>query len=1462
MKKIKFFLAAFAAMATGGLYAQTDAEYEAAHAEIEKGGVYKIYTLSNGTETGTTKYYLKTDGRLTDDASAAGEFTFTIAYTSGGFKPEAFRLNKFTNGGSQNNEFSGESLTHIMTTNQDREDYEAQVFFKNSDGYAIRSTNAVSSSWGASAFWDVVAVAEADVPNATYTMDHVPFVWQLEKITSGLYHSVTTKYITNYNPAANGDGWTLSATPSYDSRNNVAEYWNHQSARLSQTLTIAKAGFYELTAIALTREGYTTTLYAGNASMPIATVNRSTVDNLDQAKSWFNNKNGRNVLTFAVTEDNTEVEIGLLTGTSGDAWTVWRAFYLGYSEIVPEAEITSLIAKIPTEGTIPSATYSNLTSLKGTLESEKSIDAYNALQSAITEAEKIAANYNRFKTVVKPNVLALKNQTTKFTDSEGDDSFTTLDSDIAAAETALEAATTVDEVNAAITLLRRAGSTFASSVSLIKGEYLDLTDAMLYNAGMREDGGLSLWNIVSNTNPSYPKYLSGKCSEFWNANFDFNQTAPMLPIGNYNIEVYAFHRAAAEGSTYHTYLYAQVGETTNQVLVLPITNGENNMTDAANSFDKGLYLNSLKVTLDEASNVVIGFKNEDTAEDLRENGNATDKWTIFRDFKIKYFGNDALAVYRDEYETALAAAEAALIDDTYTNVGGNDRSNLQTAVSTTYPKTVVETDETQAKFEEATTNLTNLTTTFKNGVTSWNAYVTAIADAASEKAKADALNTSIYTTALGSAPNTAEEAAAKAASLINDIKVGEYNYVVDNYTTAIKLGDWTQEGGTKFNYGKQHWSGDDSQGYWEQTTENYLSSNWSISFNQTIELPAGNYVFKVAGRHSGSSKMALEVTNADTDEPIGSVNDFPTGDTGKGIATDGTANFTDGTFANNGNGRGWQWRYVPFTLEGTTNVTVAVTASAAVQYQWISFCNYTVQAIPNAAVSIIAYNQALDEAKAARDNDAYANVTGSERTALLAAIASDETLDKSDKDKIDAAKDELVSAMTAFINAKAAYDTYAEAKAKVYEELPYASPEKYAAIATAQEATATSAADATDKTSVIISAYRKYVESNALAEGVAGAENKTSLISDPNMEVTYDGTAHTFGAWQVFGQTNGSIQLLSSESFTDGEGNSNYKYADIYKSDNNAGIQQTLSDLAPGRYILTVTARANTTAGASFKIFAGAANAEIQRIGNSGGVFNRGWNDATLVFDVLTESDVNIGVQSGNGKDLWWSATRFRLARLGNVPVSIDENVDYAATEATSVDVTLARTIKADAWNTFVVPFDITNAELKAAFGNDVEVAEFSDGGASADAVTVSFTKMGTPAITANKPVLLKSSTAGTSYSFTNRSVVTGTTTIAGTYVDFVGTYSASTTITEGNYFISGNKLWKSSGATTINGTRAYIDAKNVASVRLFIDDVETGIEAINGVEAENGAIYNIAGQRLGKMQKGINIVNGKKIIK
>ena len=51
-----------------------------------------------------------------------------------------------------------------------------------------------------------------------------------------------------------------------------------------------------------------------------------------------------------------------------------------------------------------------------------------------------------------------------------------------------------------------------------------------------------------------------------------------------------------------------------------------------------------------------------------------------------------------------------------------------------------------------------------------------------------------------------------------------------------------------------------------------------------------------------------------------------------------------------------------------------------------------------------------------------------------------------------------------------------------------------------------------------------------------------------------------------------------------------------------------------------------------------------------------------------------------------------------------------------------------------------------------------------------------------------------------------------------------------------------------------------------FEGDDATGIENVNSALDANhnfdGAIYNLAGQRISKMQKGINIINGKKVLK
>ncbi len=75
--------------------------------------------------------------------------------------------------------------------------------------------------------------------------------------------------------------------------------------------------------------------------------------------------------------------------------------------------------------------------------------------------------------------------------------------------------------------------------------------------------------------------------------------------------------------------------------------------------------------------------------------------------------------------------------------------------------------------------------------------------------------------------------------------------------------------------------------------------------------------------------------------------------------------------------------------------------------------------------------------------------------------------------------------------------------------------------------------------------------------------------------------------------------------------------------------------------------------------------------------------------------------------------------------------------------------------------------------------------------------------------------------------------------------------------------FYKAEGAITEG--KGYVEITDGSGVKalFFEDDDATAIQTIdNGQQTTVGAIYNVAGQRLQKMQKGINIVNGKKVLK
>lgn len=216
---------------------------------------------------------------------------------------------------------------------------------------------------------------------------------------------------------------------------------------------------------------------------------------------------------------------------------------------------------------------------------------------------------------------------------------------------------------------------------------------------------------------------------------------------------------------------------------------------------------------------------------------------------------------------------------------------------------------------------------------------------------------------------------------------------------------------------------------------------------------------------------------------------------------------------------------------------------------------------------------------------------------------------------------------------------------------------------------------------------------------------------------------------------------------------------------------------------------------------------------------------------------------------------------------TINENSDYTPT-AGKTFVELTRNFNADAWNTLVLPFNMTLAEAKAVFGDGITIANYtgtatlSSGNDQLQFSTVS------ASIHANEPVLIYGASNVNAAKILNIEIEEGTPTLTpgGASYSFVGSYSASTELAAGDYFIASDNKIYSVGATlpTMKGTRAYFHpvGGGVKAAGFTIDGNETGVLTLDGNNSQvlTGDIYTISGVRVSAPVKGLNIINGKKV--
>lgn len=193
-----------------------------------------------------------------------------------------------------------------------------------------------------------------------------------------------------------------------------------------------------------------------------------------------------------------------------------------------------------------------------------------------------------------------------------------------------------------------------------------------------------------------------------------------------------------------------------------------------------------------------------------------------------------------------------------------------------------------------------------------------------------------------------------------------------------------------------------------------------------------------------------------------------------------------------------------------------------------------------------------------------------------------------------------------------------------------------------------------------------------------------------------------------------------------------------------------------------------------------------------------------------------------------------------------DVNAFNAPYDFTAELVKLTRSLQKNGINSFVLPFEVSANELGA---SKVATYKSCDLGNVANFETAK-------SVVANTPFLTTDAKEASELTFTNKSIVATPETLG---TNFVGVYTR--TNAEGKYGIDekGN-LHKGGAGAYVNPFHAYLNVEGVTSVAF-----DGSVTAINNIAADkvaNTAVYDLSGRRVnGKLQKGLYIMNGKKVV-
>ena len=286
-------------------------------------------------------------------------------------------------------------------------------------------------------------------------------------------------------------------------------------------------------------------------------------------------------------------------------------------------------------------------------------------------------------------------------------------------------------------------------------------------------------------------------------------------------------------------------------------------------------------------------------------------------------GNEKEDICKIKYQEVQDKAKELLYNPVYAQIQGRDKGYLE-KLANADANSVITVNNYETKKQELETAMT----TFQEDKEVYNTFVSHVENANLFGKEALGLTEIPTVDKVSDATITGE----KLRELRSQMYEAEYDYVMNNYTsdiTSLKgIDGWN--GWTKSELAANNWqsyAGDfQDPKYYEVKGGFDKIAKWEESLSRSITLSPGKYVVKLACRTSyngGASSGYVSVKVGDTETKA----NFPLkNDTGYGITTSGEASF-DGSKDYNSTGRqggGWEWRYVPFELNSTSEVTLTI----------------------------------------------------------------------------------------------------------------------------------------------------------------------------------------------------------------------------------------------------------------------------------------------------------------------------------------------------------------------------------------------------------------------------------------------------------------------------------------------------------------------------------------------------------